>query len=133
MAYLSSVPLGSHSPLTVAEDKATQLEVAQDKPVLVAVCHGTSHLPEEPGSLGLWDPAAAAHQAVQVPMGLREKDVKEPRAQQDLCGTGHMLVGRQPGIRCQHRLGLAGRVHLETESGVSTRDLAKWDSQLCEL
>lgn len=75
MAHLSSVPLGSHSPLTVAEDKSTQLEVAQDEPVLVAVCHRTSHLSEKRDSLGLRDTAAAAHQAVQVPMGLREKGV----------------------------------------------------------
>lgn len=94
MAHLSRVPLGSDSPLTVAEDKATQLEVSQDKPVLVAVCHGTSHLPEEANCLGLRDTSAAAHQAVQVPMGLREKGVKEPRAPQDLGGTGHVLVGR---------------------------------------
>lgn len=124
MAHLSSVPLGSHSPLTVAEDKATQLKVSQDKPMLVAVCHRTSHLSEKRNSLGLRDTVPAAHQAVQVPVGLCEKGVKELRAQQDVCGTGHVLVGGQPGIRCQHRLGLTGGVHLGTESGVSTRDLA---------
>lgn len=124
MALLSSVPLGSHSPLTVAEDKATQLKVAQDKTVLVAVCHRTSHLSEKLNSLRLRDTTAATHQAMQVPVGLREKGVKELRAQQDVCGTGHVLVGGQPCIRCQHCLGLAGRVHLGTESVVSTRDLA---------
>lgn len=115
---------GSHLPLTVAEDKTTQLEVTQDKPVLVAVRHRSSHLPEKFNSLGLRDSTAAAHQAVQVPMGLHEEGVEELRTQQDVCRTGHVLVGRQPSIGCQHRLGLAGRVHLKTEPGVSTaRDL----------
>ena len=124
MTHFSNVPLGSHLPLTVAEDKTTQFEVTQDKPVLVAVCHRNSHLPEKFNSLGLGDSPAAAHQAMQVPVGLHEEGVEELRAQQDVCRTGHMLVGRQPSVGCQHHLGLAGRVHLKTEPGVSTaRDL----------
>lgn len=107
--------LGLHSPLTVAEDKATQLEVAQDKPVLVAMCHRSSHLPEECNGLGLRDTAPPAHQAVQITVGLREEGIEELRAQQNVCGTGYMLVGGQSCIGHQHRLGIAGRVHLGTE------------------
>lgn len=136
MAHFSNVPLGSHLPLTVAEDKATQLEVAQDKSVLVAVCHSSSHLPEKRRGLGLRDATAAAHQAVQVPVGLLEEGVEKLRAQQDVHRTGHVPMGRQPCIGCQHRLGLTGRVNLGTEPGVSTASdlgsqagLAKRESQ----
>lgn len=88
--------------------------------MLVTVCHGGGHLAEKPRGLRLGQAAAVSHQTVHVPMGPREKGVKVVRARQDLCWSCHMPVGRQPGVGLQHRQGLADRVYLWTEHGMST-------------
>lgn len=64
--------------------------------MLVAVRHSGRHLAEERGGLGLREAAAAAHQAVHVPVGPREKGVEVSRARQDLGGPGHVPVAGQP-------------------------------------
>lgn len=86
------------SPFLISEHKLAKFQVAQHDARLMTVCHGQSHLTEEPAGMLLVQPATALHQSVHVPKVFVQEHIGLAFTQNYVPETGHISVGRQDAV-----------------------------------